>query len=845
MVGPTQPGSGTPQVIGSYTLGRLLGSGGMGVVYEATDRRDESKVALKLLHAHLEADESFRERFTREAHVAALLRSPYTVHLLDYGFEQGRFFLVMKFVDGESLREILRAGPMEPARALRVAAQVARALEEAEARGVVHRDIKPDNVMLTEGDMVQVMDFGIARQAGSLTLTATGAFVGTLTYAAPEAAGGTVDHRSDLYSLGVTLYHMLAGHPPFQGEMIELLQQHREAPMPVEPLSALPAAVIEAVARCMEKDQDARFQSASELAGVLEHLAEGVAEGVEALSLPQTEVLAPGRAPTRATTMALTVTMELGPPSVRRRFIPRMSLTGYDLVFRNSSDQPVELDLEASDSEETCSFALPAHVSVPARGGTTVGLTVAPQRRRLRGDRRLRQFSVTASGGEGGPPLNAVGEFDDRPEGLLPYAAPPALMLTVAGVLFTFLTFTGGGSEPSPAPGATIEPAAAQVSSCPAIDPLCAGGRIAFGSERDGNLEIYVMNADGSGLLRLTNNPGKDGDPAWTADGARIAFESDRDGMLEIYSMNADGSDVTRLTFSNPDEGFINVEPAWSPDGSRIAFASNRAGNAHIYVMNADGSGVQRLSDSPGQGPEWSPDGARIAFTSIDEAGNFDVYIVDADGSNLTRLTRNPAADAEPSFSPDGARIAFRSERDGNPEIYVMNVDGSSPVRLTNNLAEDGEPAWSPDGTRITFRSFRDGTDDIYVMFEDGSSQVRLTSERAADFTPVWSSGARPVATGSVSGGEILVSGEVDYFKLDAENGATYMLSVSPETLQDVHVFVWRTAGREIKLQDVRGVGPASVELAWTAPFSGPVFISVESYSGATGAYEFAISSAP
>ena len=366
---------------------------------------------------------------------------------------------------------------------------------------------------------------------------------------------------------------------------------------------------------------------------------------------------------------------------------------------------------------------------------------MTPRRRRLRGDRQLRQFDVTASGGEGAPPLSAVGEFDDRPEGLLPYAAPPVLAVAVVGVLFAFMTFTGGGggSDPGsePAAGAgTAAPAAAEAPSCPAIDPLCAGGRIAFGSERDGNLEIYVMNADGRGMLRLTDSPGKDGDPAWTADGTRIAFESDRDGTLEIYSMMVDGSDLTRLTFSNPDEGFINVEPVWSPDGSRIAFASNRAGNAHIYVMNADGSGVQRLSDVPGQGPEWSPDGARVAFTSIDEAGNFDVYTVDADGSNLTRLTRTPAVDAEPSFSPDGTRIAFRSERDGNPEIYVMNADGSSPVRLTNNLAEDGEPAWSPDGTRITFRSFRDATDDIYVMFEDGSSQVRLTSDRAADFTP-------------------------------------------------------------------------------------------------------------
>ena len=390
-----------------------------------------------------------------------------------------------------------------------------------------------------------------------------------------------------------------------------------------------------------------------------------------------------------------------------------------------------------------------------------------------------------------------------------------------------------------PAPGATPIP-----SSCPPFDLLCAGGRIAFGSERDGNLEIYVMNADdASGLRRLTESPGKDGDPAWSPDGARIVFESDRDGPLEIYVMNADGSDPTRLTFSDAGAGFINVEPAWSPDGGRIAFASNRSGNAHVYVMNADGSGVERLTEVPGQGPEWSPDGDRVAFTSVDEGGNFDVFVASADGSELTRLTNNAAKDTEPAWSPDGTRIAFRSERDGNPEIYVMNADGSAPVRLTNNAADDTEPAWSPDGTRITFRSFRDKNDDIYSMFDDGSSQLRLTSDPAADFTPVWTAGATPLAVGDLASGDIGPDGEVDYFRLRVEDGVTYMFSVSPGTLRDVHLILWQTAGREIRLQEIRGVGAASKELAWTAAFSGPVFVSVESYSGATGDYDFTAAS--
>jgi serine/threonine-protein kinase len=406
MVDDSTQVDGTPQIIANYELGDVLGAGGMATVYRATDRRDGSDVAIKLVHAHLETDADFRERFLREAHVGALLRSPYTCQLLDFGVEDTRFYLVMKLIDGEELGDMLRAGPLEPARALRIASQVARALEEAEARGVVHRDIKPSNVMVTEGDMVQVMDFGIARQAGSATLTATGAFVGTLIYAPPEAAGGTTDNRSDIYSLGVTLYHMIAGRPPFEGEMLSILQQHREAPLPLEPLQGLPQAVIETIGRCMEKDPNLRFQSASELAGVLEHLAEGVAAGLDAITMPETEILQPGAVPvmpgTSARTMPLVVTMDLGMPQVRRALLPRTGRTTYDLTFRNNSDQPVELDLQAMDAEDTCAITLPDGVTVPARSGTTVTMSVVPAERRIRGDRQLRQFSVRVGAGDGG-----------------------------------------------------------------------------------------------------------------------------------------------------------------------------------------------------------------------------------------------------------------------------------------------------------------------------------------------------------------------------------------------------------------------------------------------------------
>ncbi|MFN0147453.1 MAG: serine/threonine-protein kinase, partial [Dehalococcoidia bacterium] len=268
-----------PQVLkGHYRLGRELGRGGMGLVFEGVDRRDDSRVAVKLLHSYLaEADETYRERFEREAHIAALLRSPYTVHLMDFGVEQGYPFIVMEFIEGTTLAAAMKEGPLEPARALRIATETARALEEASARGVTHRDIKPENILLDMEGRVKVTDFGIARQAVSSGLTSTGVFVGTPTYAAPEQAEGQADQRSDIYSLGATLYAMIAGRPPYSGRTgAEVIRQHRDAALPMAPLAGLPDAVANIIRRCLEKEPLDRYQTASELAGALERARQAI-----------------------------------------------------------------------------------------------------------------------------------------------------------------------------------------------------------------------------------------------------------------------------------------------------------------------------------------------------------------------------------------------------------------------------------------------------------------------------------------------------------------------------------------------------------------------------------------
>jgi Tol biopolymer transport system component/preprotein translocase subunit YajC len=287
------------------------------------------------------------------------------------------------------------------------------------------------------------------------------------------------------------------------------------------------------------------------------------------------------------------------------------------------------------------------------------------------------------------------------------------------------------------------------------VTVICSlsGGQIAFLSTRDGNIEIYVMNPDGSNQTRLTSSPEYDHSPAWSPDGRKIAFVSLRDGNDDIYVMNADGSAVTNLTNTTftEDNPISNAGPAWSPDGTRIAFSSRRdQGNGGIWVMNSDGTDPTQITSEGETAPAWSPDGQKLAFKRMrvgdrgdGTTGSFtDIIVMNADGTDPVRIFSTIISCAMYlEWSPDGSTIAFDG-CDYDWSIQLIHPDGTGLTQLLARRHNNEHPTWSPEGRRIAFSS--DAGDlvtysDIYVMNADGTGLTQLTDSPAYDFAPVWS----------------------------------------------------------------------------------------------------------
>ncbi len=256
--------------------------------------------------------------------------------------------------------------------------------------------------------------------------------------------------------------------------------------------------------------------------------------------------------------------------------------------------------------------------------------------------------------------------------------------------------------------------------------------KIAFASSRDGNLEIYVMDGDGGNQRRVTVNPARDEDPAWSPDGKKIAFVSNRNNVnkdhMQIWVIDADGKNPIRLT-----DGLVDANPDWSPDGTKILYVTFDVPKDHnlapggMTVMDADGNNKRLLENEGGVHPSWSPDGKRIVYAYGQ------IYVMDADGRNSEQLTHDVGFKRMPSWSHDGTRIAYLA----NHRIWVMDSNGKNERRLTN-INSDDHPTWSPDSEFIAFHSFQRGVGIYVVDVTSGAVDTLLRDPDIGNYDPDW-----------------------------------------------------------------------------------------------------------
>jgi Tol biopolymer transport system component len=737
-----------------YSIERELGSGGMATVYLARDLKHERQVAVKVLRPELAAALG-PERFHQEIKIAANLTHPHILPLHDSGEADGFLYYVMPHIEGESVRDKLaREGELPVAEGVRILRDVVDALSHAHKHGVVHRDIKPDNVLLSERHAL-VTDFGVAKAVSEATgaqkLTTEGVALGTPAYMSPEqaAADKHIDHRADIYAVGALAYELLTGRPPFTGTTPQevLSAQVTQTPEPVtKHRETVPPALAEVVMKCLEKKAADRWQSAEELLPYL-----------EALSTPSGGITPTGTMPVDRV--------------VKRRRMMAAGAVGVAVVLiviavalsRSTAPSPITITM-SNITQVTRDPGLEFQPAI-SPNGDEVAYVVGPI-----GNPRLmvRSTHDIASGGATRP-----GEETGGLHWL------PQWTSSGASLRFYACQFATGGfgsgcawKETGKLGGAVRTVSVPRMSSRYAWSP--DGRRVAFAVGDS----IFACTVDGGEPQLLGVQAVEAWAPhslAWSPDGRRIAYVNGNPYWLysanvstsSIWVIDASGGEPAQVT----DETAMNLSPQWLPDSRHLLFVSDRDGPRGIYVVEVGPDGPRGppqsvLGSADPHSISLSADGKRLAYAKFTVAQN--IWSIPIPRSGVVSMedavpvtTGNQVIETH-DLSPDGEWIAFDSDLQGEFDIYKRRLTGGSPELVADITGDAFEPDWSPDGSEIAFSAAESertgGKGEVLVVSAAGGTPEQITHFPGFDNKPAWSPDGLAIAYQSqgpegVSGG--------------------------------------------------------------------------------------------
>ena len=736
--------------LGPYEILATLGAGGMGEVYRARDARLGRDVAIKILPPQFSSDPVRKQRFEHEAKTISTLNHPHICTLYDIGRQDGTDYLVMEYLEGETLAQRLEKSPLPLDQVLRNAIEIADALDKAHRQGVVHRDLKPGNIMLTKSG-AKLLDFGLAKAMAAgvadataaatfgRPITAEGTIVGTFQYMAPEQLEGKeADARSDIFAFGAVIHEMATGKKAFGGKsqasvIAAILERD---PPPISSLQPMaPPALDRVVKICLAKDPDDRWQTAHDLAGELQWIAEaGTQAGVPAPVVSRRMVR-------ERLTQAAAASMTLIAIALAIGFVLRAP----------KPPQPLRLNAEIGADATLATDWGPSAILSP--DGTLMALVVtdSDQKRRIY-VRSFDQLQATAlSGTENArnpffsPDGQWLGFFADGKLKKVSVHGGAAVVLCDASndrggswgedgtIVFTpvlraalFKVSSAGGS---PQPLTTLDQQAGEVTHrWPQVLP---GGKailftsgITTGSYEDAEIAVYSMSSGQRKTVQRGGFHGRylpSGHIVYMHGGTLFAVPFDLK-RLEVIGRPAP---ILEGVAAVPDNG--GAQFSFSATGNLVYVASHGGSqNLSIYWMDRQGK-FAPLRDTPGgyRNPAFSPDGKRLAV-EINDGKRTDIWVYEWQRDTLTRLTFGGRHNYRPVWTPDGQRITYSSFEDaGGFSIYLKQADGAGDaVRLIESKNETYAQSWRPDGKVLAFYQLNTGTSwDVMTLAVEGNGK--------------------------------------------------------------------------------------------------------------------------